>query len=175
MRIFHAILPGSLPRATIKRRGNLLSPSSMQAFRAKQTCPIFLFSLPHWLAEGILTLCFLAVGRTNQHERPHSLFFTDSLSYILSNPLSTMRRPHPIYGLGVWEIILSLFIFPSKPTDPQRNKLDIFNSCFEYSVLILALSFTTDFLFPRLTAKGFLLSQAVNKTSKLKTINIFDS
>ena len=91
------------------------------------------------------------------------------------------------------------FIFPSKPTDPRRNKLDIcnsyfnfsisipvlttafqlllglqhFNSCPDDSVLIPALSFRTVFFFLQLTAQGFLLSKAVNKTSKLKTINIF--
>ena len=86
MRIFHAILPGSLPWATTKRRGNIISLSSMQAFRAGQTCPVF------------LSLHFFAAGRTSQHERPLSLYFTDSLSHILSSPLSTMRRPHPIYG-----------------------------------------------------------------------------
>ena len=110
MRIFYAILPGSLPRATIKRRGNILSPSSTQAFQAGQTCPIYLFLLPHWVAAGqasqhdrehILSLCFWAAGRTSQHGRPHSLFFTDSLSHISSSLLSTMKRPHPIYGLLV--------------------------------------------------------------------------
>ena len=111
MRIFNSILPGSLPRATIKRRGSILSPSSTQAFRAGQTCPVFLFSLPYWLAGGqasqhdrahILSLRFLAAGRTSQHERAHSLFFTDAssltLSHISSSSLSTMRRPQPIYG-----------------------------------------------------------------------------
>ena len=94
MRIFHAILPGSLPWATIKRWGNILSPSSMQAFWVGQTCPVFHFLLPHWLAAGqacqhdrahILSLRFLAAGRTSQHERPHSLFFTDSSSLTLSH------------------------------------------------------------------------------------------
>ena len=106
MRIFHAILPGSLPRATIKRGGNILSPSSTQAFRAGQTCPVFLFSLPYWVAAGqasqydrahILSLRFQAAGRTSQHEKLHSLFFTDSLSHISSSLLSTMRRLQ-IYG-----------------------------------------------------------------------------
>ena len=82
----NAILPGSLPWATIKRRGNSFSPSFMQAFWARQTCPVF------------LSLRFLAAGRTSQHKRPHSLFFTDSLSHISSSSLSNMRRPHPIYG-----------------------------------------------------------------------------
>ena len=82
VRIFHVILPGSLLWATIKRQGNILSPSSTPAFRAGQTCPVF------------LSLRFLAAGRTSQH----SLFFTDTLSQILSSLLSTMRRAHPIYG-----------------------------------------------------------------------------
>ena len=63
-----------------------LSLSSTQAFWAGQTCPVF------------LSLHFLVAGRTSQHERPHSLFFTDSLSHISSSTLSTMRRTHPIYG-----------------------------------------------------------------------------
>ena len=107
MRIFHAILPGSLPRETIKRRGNILSPSSTLAFQAGQTCPVCLFSLPHWQA----------TWQASQHDRAHILsslpgcrkdqptftflhwlIFTDSLSHISSCPLSTMRRPHPIYG-----------------------------------------------------------------------------
>ena len=89
MRIFHAILPGTLPRTTIKKARNH-SPSSTQAFRAGQTCSVFLPSLPssrkdHPTWETTFTLL-------------HWLFFTDSLSHILSSPLSTMRRPHPIYG-----------------------------------------------------------------------------
>ena len=117
MRIFHTILPGSLPQATIKKRGNILSPSSTQAFWAGQTCPVF------------LSLRFLAAGRTSQYERPHWLFFTDSLSHISSSLLSTMRRPHPIYGPLVSgksffhhsSFLLNQWIF---------RELDIFNSCF---------------------------------------------
>ena len=41
-----------------------------------------------------------------------------------------------LWTIGVWEIILSSSIFPFKPTDPWRNKLDIFNSCFDSSILI---------------------------------------
>ena len=100
MRIFHTILPGSFSRATIKRRGNVLSPSSMQAFRAGLTCLVFHFSLPHWLATGqasqhdrthILSLRFLTAGRTSQHERPYSLFFTDSSSLTLSHIFRVVR------------------------------------------------------------------------------------
>ena len=111
------------------------------------------------------------------------------------------------WTIDVWEIILSLLIFHSKLTDPRRNKLDIFNSCFDFSILIpvlttasdlllwlqhfnsrpddsistpalisaslFLLNSTTVFHLLRLTAQGFLSSQAVNKTSKLQTINIF--
>ena len=38
-----------------------------------------------------LSLCFLAAGRTGQHEKPHSLFFTDSSSLILSHIFRTVR------------------------------------------------------------------------------------
>ena len=154
MRIFHAILPGSLPRATIKQQGNILSLFSAQAFRAVQTCPVFLFSLPHWLAAGqasqhdrahILSLCFLAAGRTSQHERPHSLFFTDSVSHIRVICYASWDLIQ-FMDLDVWEIILSSFIFPSKPTDPWRNKLDIFNSCFNFGILIPVLMTAFQFL-----------------------------
>ena len=145
MRIFHAILPRSLPWATLKRQGIILSPSSTQAFQVGQTCLVFLFSLPYWLAAGqarqhdrahILSLHFLAAGRTSQHERPHSLFFTDSLSYFEQSANHHEDISSNLWTIGVWEIILSSFIFPSKPTDSWRNKLDIFNSCFNFSILI---------------------------------------
>ena len=112
-----------------------------------------------------------------------------------SSPLSIMRRTHPIYR----PLVSGKSFFLSKPMDPQRNNFDIFNSCFDFSILIPilmtasqlllwlqhfnscpnesilipALSFTTLFFFLWLIAQGFLLSQAVNKTSKNKTINIF--
>ena len=70
-------------RATIKRRGNILSPSSMQAFRAGQTCQ-------HERVH-ILSHRFLAAGRTSQHKRPHSLFFTNSSSLTLSHILRAVR------------------------------------------------------------------------------------
>ena len=95
-----------------------------------------------------------------------------------------------LWSIGVWEIILSSIIFPSKPTDLQRNKLDIFNSCFNFNILSPVLMTASQlqlwlqrlnsgsiiynhFFFLWLTAQGFLSSQAVNKASKLKTINIF--
>ena len=142
LRIFHAVLPGSLPRATIKRRGNILSLSSTQAFRAGQTCPVFLFSLQHWPAAEqasqhdrthILSLRFQAAGGTSQHERPYSLFFTDTLTCFKQSTKHHEETSSNFWTVGVWEVILSSFIFPSKPTDPQRNKLDIFNSCFNFS------------------------------------------
>ena len=145
MRIFHAILPGLLPRATIKKRGNILSPSSTQAFRAGQTCPVFFFSLTH----------SPAAGQASQHDRAHSLsslpsnkkdqptwkstltllhwlFFTDSLSHISSSPLSTMRRPHPIYG--VWGMMNSSFILNQRI---RGETYWIFSTpAFNFSILI---------------------------------------
>ena len=59
-----------------------------------------------------------------------------------------MRRAHLIYGsLVSGKIILSSFIFPSKPTDPRRNKLDIFNSCWlDFSILIPVLTTASQLL-----------------------------
>ena len=51
-----------------------------------------------------------------------------------------------LWTIGVWEIILSSFIFLSKPMDPRRNKLDIFNSCFGFSILIPALTTASQLL-----------------------------
>ena len=51
--------------------------------------------------------------------------------------------------------------------------LQHFYSCPDNSILIPALSFTTGFFSLQLTAQGFSLSQAVIKTFKVKTINIF--
>ena len=117
-----------------------------------------------------------------------------------------MRRAHPIYGPLVFgKSFFHHSFFLSKPTDPRRNKLDTFNSCFDFSILIPVLTATSQLLlwlqhlipvlmtasqlllWPQslysfstlqllylwLTAQGFLSSQAVNKTSKWKTINIF--
>ena len=46
-----------------------------------------------------------------------------------------------LWTIGVWEIIHSSFIFPSKPTDPRRNKLDIFNSSISTPALTSAFQF----------------------------------
>ena len=134
----------SLPWATIKRWGNILSPSSTQAFWAEQTCPVFLFSLPHLLAAGqatnmtahILSLHFLAAGRTSQHETTFTLLHWLSLTYFEQSTKHHEENSFNLWTIGIWEIILSSLIFPSKPTDPRRNKLDIFNSCFKLSILI---------------------------------------
>ena len=137
--------------------------------------------------------------RYHIHSSSLTLLSWLSLTYFEQSAKHHEEISSNLWTVGVWEIILSSFIFPYKPTDPRRNKLDIFNSCFNLSilipvlttasqlllgfqhfnscpddsVLISALSFTTVSFFLRLRALGFLLSQAVNKTSKLKTINIF--
>ena len=93
--------------------------------------------------------------------------------------------------------ILHYSFNPPRPTAPRWFKLDVkfrlwqqqFDSSSDFSNSTLAWlprlylcsdvqllysfsTITTVFFFLRLTAPGFLLSQAVNKTSKLKTINI---
>ena len=160
MRIFHAILPGSLPRAIIKRRGNILSPSSMQAFRAGQTCPVFLFSLLYWLATGQASqhsrehiLSSLPSSRKDQPTCEttftflHRLFFTNSLSHILSSPLRPMRRPHLIYGPLVSG---KSFFHHSSCLLNQRILREtnwiFFDSCSEFSILIPALTTASQLL-----------------------------
>ena len=172
MRMTDAILPRSPPRGSIKGHANHSSPSSHFHTGQQQDKPAN-------ITEHTLFLHFLAAGKTSQHEKAHSLFFTDSLTYFEQSTKHHEESSSNLWTIGVWEIILSSFIFPSKPMDPQRNKLDIFNSCpddsisFDFGILIPAPSFTTVFFFLRLTAQGFLLSQTINKTSKLKTIHIF--
>ena len=70
-----------------------------------------------------------------------------SLSYFEQSAKHHEETSSNLWAVGVWEIILSSFIFPSKPTDPRRNKLDIFNSCFNLSILIPVLTTTFQFLF----------------------------
>ena len=119
-----------------------------------------------------------------------SLALSLSLTYFEQPAKRYQESTSNLWTIGVWEIFLSSFIFPSKPTDPRRNKLDIFNSCFDFSILIPVLTTASQFLlwhsaslfllnstavffFLQLTAQEFLSLQAVIKTSKLKTINIF--
>ena len=82
-------------------------------------------------------------GRAN-HSRP---LFASSLNSSRTDnlfPLSPQQQSPEHYEesisnlwtIGLWETIFSSFIFPSKLTDPRRNKLDIFNSCFDFSILI---------------------------------------
>ena len=138
MRIFHTILPRSLPRATIKRWINILSLSFTQAFRAGQTCPVFFFSLPHWLA----------AGQASQHDRAHTslsslpssrkdlptwgttftLLHWFSLTYFEQSAKHHEETSANLWTVGVWEIILSSFIFLSKPMDPRRKKNWIFST-----------------------------------------------
>ena len=112
-----------------------------------------------------------------------------------------MKRPYPIYGPLVsgksffhhssfllnqrirretnWIFSTPAFNFGILIPVLTTAFLFFLNSTFvpllpaTYIVLIPALSLTTVFFFLQLTAQGFLLSQAVNKNSKLKTINIF--
>ena len=96
------------------------------------------------------SLRLLEAGQTLQRERTHSL---SSLPTLLAVGLTIFfLSPHRestkhyeenisnLWAIGVWEIIFSSFIFPSKSTDPQRNKLDIFNSYFDFSILIPVLT-----------------------------------
>ena len=151
--VFHAILPGSLPRATIKRRGNILSPSSMQAFQAGQICPVFPFSLPHWLAAGrasqhdrahILSLHFLAAGRTSQHETTFTLLHWFSLTYFEQSTKHPEETSSNLWTIGAWEIILSSFLFDQRIL--RETNWIFFNSCFDFSILIPVLTTASQFM-----------------------------
>ena len=110
-----AILPGSPPRGNIKGHANHFLPSLLA---------------PHWPA----------AGQANQHDRvrslsllPYWLAVGQTIFSSRTTQQSTKRYEEStpnLWTIGVREIILSSVIFPSKPTDPQRNKLDIFNPCF---------------------------------------------
>ena len=85
-------------------------------------------------------------GCTNQS---HPLFTSSLASNRTDHPfplspqssLTIMKKSTSnLWTIGIREIIFSSFIFPSKPTDPQRNKLYIFNSCFVFSILIPVLT-----------------------------------
>ena len=111
MRMTDAILPGSPPRDNIKGHGNHFLPSLqlLAAVQASQHDRAHSPSLlPHLLAAGWTILFF-------SHHREFTKHYEES-------------TPN-LWTICVWEIILSSFIFPSKPTYPWRNKLDIFNSC----------------------------------------------
>ena len=111
MRMTDAILPGSPPRDNIKGSADNLLPFSRFPTGQQQERPSTwesTFTLLHWL----------------------------SLTYFEQSAKHHEESTSSLCTLGVWEIILSSYIFPSKPTDPQRNKLDIFNSCFDSSIFI---------------------------------------
>ena len=87
----------------------LSSPSSSRTKPANMTEHILLSSpsssrTSQFTWQSIHSLCSLPSNRKNQPTWETTLtfllwlFFTDSLSHISSSPLSTMRRPHPIYG-----------------------------------------------------------------------------
>ena len=118
---------------------------------ARVTSPAVLTILAlYWLPP------LLAAGQTSQRERAHSL---SSLPLLLAAVQIILFLSHHressknyeestsnLWAIGVWENILSSFIFPSKPTDPRRNKLDIFNSCFDFSILIPVLTTASQLL-----------------------------
>ena len=90
------------------------------------------------------SLRLLAARQTSQRERAHSLFFTDYSSLTLSHIFRAVRKApwgEHIQSMDHWcQGNHSFIIHPSKPTDPRRNKLDIFNSCFDFSILIPVLT-----------------------------------
>ena len=154
-----AILPGSPPRGNIKGNANHFSPSSRFPTGQQQGKPTnmtdhILFSSPPSSSpeepnkkEHILSLRFLVIGKTSQHEREHSLFFTDSLSYISSSLLSTMRRPHPIYGplvTGKSFFHHSSFLLNQQILE-ETNGI-FFNSCLNFSILIPVLTTASQLL-----------------------------
>ena len=86
---------------------------------------------------------YMTIFNSKQQERPanmrehiHSSSLTLPLTYFEQSAKHHEESTPNLWTIGVWEIILSSFIFPSKPTDPQLNKLDIFNSRFDFSILI---------------------------------------
>ena len=89
------------------------------------------FSLLHWLS--------LTLFRAGHRPFFSSLTTEQSTKHYEENTSN-------LWTIGVWEIILSSFIFPSKPTDPWKNKLDIFNSCFDVSILIPVLTTASQLL-----------------------------
>ena len=90
-----------------------------------------------------------------QQDKPINM--TEYILSLFASSLASSRRDHPfplspqestpnLWTIGVWKIILSSFIFHSKPRDPRRNKLDIFNSCFDFSILIPVLTTASQLL-----------------------------
>ena len=97
--------------------------------RTNHSCPLFAFSLASSrtdLANMREHIRSLLTSISNRTDQPFPLSPQ-------SSPQSIMRRAHPIYGPLVSG---KSFIIHSKPTDPRRNKLDIFKSCFDFRILI---------------------------------------
>ena len=108
------------------RMTDAILPGSSHWATQKATLTILaVSSLPHLLATG-QTIIFPS------HHRESAKHYEESTSYL--------------WTIGVWVIILSSFIFPSKPTDPRRKKLDIFNTCFDFSILIPVLTTASQLL-----------------------------
>ena len=82
--------------------------------------------------QSIHSLSSLASSRKDQPtwETTFTLLHRLSLTYFEESAKHHEEILSNLCTVGVWEIILSSFILPSKPTDPRRNKLDIFNFCF---------------------------------------------
>ena len=140
MRIFHAILPGSLPRATLKGKITffhslprrpfeqdrpVLSLSSHFFTGQQQDKPAIITKHTHSLSSLPSSSKYQATWETR-----FTLLHWLTLRYFKQSAKHHEETSSNLWTVGVWEIILSSFIFPSKPKDPRRNKLDIFNSCF---------------------------------------------
>ena len=72
-------------------------------------------------------VCTINQKRLQQKEFQIIVWRRNILTVLVPNSyFRPMRIFHAILSIDVWEIILSSFIFPSKPMDSRRNKSDIF-------------------------------------------------
>ena len=132
-------------RGNIKGRANHFShPSCFHAGLSSRT------DLSTW--QSTHSLSSFPSSRKNQPtwETTFTLLHWLSLTYFEQSTKHNEETSSNLWTVGVWEIIHSSFIFLSKPTDPRRNKWDIFNSCFDFSILIPVL--TTEFQLLLLTS-----------------------
>ena len=150
MRMTDAILPGSPPRGNIKGHAyhfslSLLAsqlassrtkPANMTEHFLSLSCRPFEQDRPVNMTEHTYSL-FASLQqeepaniRDHIHSSSLTLLHWLSLTYFEQSAKHNEETSSNLWTVGVWEIIRSSFIFPSKPTDPWRNKLNIFNSCF---------------------------------------------
>ena len=105
----------------------------------------------HNRAHTLLFASLQQEGPVNMREHIHSSSLTLlhglCLTYFEQSAEHHEGSTSNLWTIGVWEITLSSFIFPSKPTDPRRNKLDIFNFCFDFSILIPVLTTASQLCF----------------------------